>query len=313
MKIKKLKLFLLLLNWQSVFATSLVYNMKIRRVFDVSGLLGKPAKSRLIATAVPIFYKRDREFIDLEREINFSEKRISVGSLFNLRAVSPKSAWWGEITAGVENERFSTQGTQNLSASRTGGDDIVLSGGHNWFPNKKTQVVLYAIGGFPTHFTVDPVDINDALVGTRFFSVGLGSELSYDFIASLRQSCVIIFQNRFLHFFDRSWPFPVVGSKAQPGNVTDVLLSLQYRIKRTLIEGGYGGTFFTNQAAILPNQTINAPAYIRNSGYITFTHLIKQCPGLKMPLLIGAGFSGARANLFKTRTIAGWLTLTTMF
>ncbi|MBI2775597.1 hypothetical protein HYX58_06320 [Candidatus Dependentiae bacterium] len=313
MEIKKVHLFLLLVNGQSAFATSLVYNMKIRRVFNVSAILGRQQKTRILATAVPIFYKRDREFLDTARAINFTEKRSTIGSLFNLRATSPLSAWWGEITTGVEHEHFKTSGSQNLSASRTGFDDIVFSSGHNWFPNKKTQVVCYAIGGIPTDFKVDPVDINDTLVGTRFFSAGFGSELSYDFIATLRQSCIIIFQNRFLHFFDRSWPFPVAGSKVQPGNVTDLLLSVQYRIKRTLFEGGFNSTIFTNQAALLPNQKINAPLYVRNSGYITFTHLVKQCPGLKMPLLIGAGFSGARATLFKTRIISGWLTISTIF
>ncbi|HEX2977562.1 MAG TPA: hypothetical protein VHO47_00355 [Candidatus Babeliales bacterium] len=313
MKIKKLCLLLLLVNCQPLLTISLVYNMKIRRVFNVGAILGKSQKTRILATAVPIFYKRDREFVDPVRAINFTEKRSILGSLFNLRVTSPKSAWWGEITAGVENEHFKTHGSQNLSGSRTGGDDIVFSAGHNWFPNKKTQVVFYGIGGFPTNFKVDQTDINDPLVGTRFFSAGFGSELSYDFIASLRQSCIIIFQNRFLHFFDRSWPFPLVGSRVQPGNVIDVLLSLQYRIKRTLFEGGYGGTYFTNQAAILPNQKINAPAYVRNSGYITFTHLIKHCPGFKIPLLIGAGFSGGTANLFKTRIISGWVTLSTIF
>jgi hypothetical protein len=314
MKIKKLHyLVIVAISWHEACGVSLVYSLKIRRVIKTSAILGETEKRKTAVTALPVFYKRHRTFLDEPRHINFSEKRFIGGSLFNVRVVSPKALWWGEVTTGVENEHFKTQGTLNLTGSRTGFDDVVLSAGRNWFPNKKTQGVFYAIGGFPTDFKVAPLDINDTLVGTRFFSAGFGSEFSYDFVNAARQSCILVFQNRFLHFFERSWPFPTIGSKVQPGNVTDVLLSLVYRIKRTVFEGGYNPTFITNQAIVTSNQTIKAPAYIRQSGYINFLHLIKQCPGFNVPIIIGAGFSGATANLFKTRILTGWLTLTAIF
>ncbi|MDZ4152349.1 hypothetical protein, partial [Methylicorpusculum sp.] len=235
-------------------ATSLIYNMKIRRIFrtndavTIAKVLGKESASIWLASGVPIFAQRNRHIVDQAKGIDVCQKSTAGGALFNMRHVS-EHAWWAEITTAVEREQSQERGTVVRDCARTGMDDIVMAAGYNFFPSRTSQIVLYGIGGVPTRLALNAHEQFDTLVGTRFFSVGGGMELSNSFISGLKQSLTGIAQARCIHFFDRHW-YPVLprGAKIQPGNVTDFLLSLQYRKKRTVFEVGYNITFFTHQA-----------------------------------------------------------------
>ena len=298
---------------QTVDAITLVYNMKIRRVFAASALLRKEKKSIWVATAVPIIYKRERHIVDEDLGINICEKIKSGGSLFNLRYVRSKT-WWLEATTGIEKERVTSQSAQPFTASRTGLDDIVISGGHNMFFKENIQFVLYGIAGFPTRRNVTLQEAQNALVGTRFFSLGVGAELSYSFVNTLKKSFIVLFQSRFLHFFKRNWsPILPAGAKIQPGNVTDLLFTAQYRKRRNIFEAGYNPTFFTNQAVILKTVTIKGKNSVRNSIYANFAHICKNFPILTTPVIVGAGFSLGESERFDTKNRALWLNISTIF
>jgi len=314
MKMKRLIiLFLSIFIYWQAGAITLVYNMKIRRLFGVGAGIGRQEKSKLVASAVPIVYQRKRHIIDDRLKIDAFEKSIIGGSLFNFRYISDK-LWWLEATTGIERETAKYKGSLNFKDSRSGFDDIILSGGYNIIPTEKTQLVFYGLAGFPTKTKVTSLESLDTLVGTRFFSLGIGSEVSYSFIKSLEQSLVGIAQVRFVHFFDRSWsPILPVGSKIQPGNVTDLLFILHYRKKKNMFEVGYNPTFFTNQAAIVNDQTLKSPNFVREGFYFTYSRLFKEFPILKMPGLIGIGFSVANSKFLDTKIWACFLNLSVLF
>lgn len=294
------------------FGITLVYNMKIRRVFNVSSVL-KDKKIKWAATVVPIVYKRDRHIVSKDLGVDIKDKRLTLGSLLNLR-YSFSKAWWIEASTGLENEHVKSTGTLNFDQSRFGADDIIISGGYNLFPDRNAQIVFYGLAGLPTRLSVTPQEVEDTFVGTRFFSIGAGSEFSYGFINTLEKGFVGIFQNRFLHFFKRSWqPILPSGGKIQPGNVIDLLFALRYRKTLNSFEVGYNPTFFNDEAVILPFRKIPTPNFVRHGYYASFTHGQKMVPVLKTPGIFGIGFSISRSHFFNTRIVAAWVNFALLF
>ncbi len=206
----------------------MVYNLKVRRVFNIAPLLER-MKSRWPVTAVPIFFTRSRHIVEERTDLDTCEKRRAGGSLFNVRYVASKH-WWAEATTGIAKDHGKFSGTDTFHASRVGLDDIVVSGGYRHFICKKGQAVVYGLAGFPTRRKVELSDRHGPLVGSRVYNVGFGLEGSYSFISELKRSCAAIVQSRFIHGFNRSW-FPILpkDAKIQPGNFTDLLFTLQFR------------------------------------------------------------------------------------
>jgi hypothetical protein len=288
--------------------------MRVRRVFAVSEQidLNKNLKG-ISVTAVPIIYKRDRHIVDERLLVDVCEKRLIGGSLFNIR-YTPFRLWWIEATTGILRERVKSTGTASFTDARTGFDDFVLSTGFNLFPHKDIQLVFYTLGGIPTRTKVTLLEKQGTLVGTRFFGLGAGTEFSYAFINSLKRSFLGLIQVRFLHFFNRKF-FPILPCDAtiQPGNVTDVLLTLQYREKKNVIETGYNATLFTNQAVHLKTETIKDPHILRNSWYLTYTRLSRSVPLLQVPGAIGTGLNIGRAQRFDTKIVSLWIYMAILF
>jgi len=298
-------------------AISLVYNLKIRRSFaaghGIAAIAADHDKEGIwLVTALPIAYWRSREIVEDTTKTDVLDKRITVGSVFNLRYVY-KQALWLEATTAVETERAALRGTTNADICRTGFDDLVLSGGYNMFPTENSQLVVYLIGGFPLYNKLTALETFDTLVGTRFCSIGAGSEFSYSFVRTDEQSFNGIMQVRFIHFFNRNW-FPILPKNAtlQPGNITDLLLACQYRKKHTMLEVGYDITFFTNQAA-LSTEVVKTNAFARNSCYVSINHLCKKFPVIPTPVVVGAGLNIGRLNRFDTKITIAWLNFTTFF
>lgn len=286
-------------------AVTLVYNLRVRRIFTIAAVLER-MKSRWIATAVPIFFTRSRRLLDERTNLNGREKRRAGGSLLNFRYI-PSKHWWLEATTGIETDQGTFTGTDPFHASRTGLDDIVFSGGYRHFVGKKVQLVAYGLAGIPTRRKVELKDKYTPFVGTRLFNLGIGGEISYSFLSELKRSFATIAQIRFIHGFNRSWrPILPAGSKIQPGNSTDMLFTAQYRKKRTIIEGGYDGTFFSNQAIITPVETIKADTIYRHTGYLSFSHA-KFKAIMDKPIVYGAGFNVSYAPRIDTKTFSFWI------
>lgn len=313
----QLKLFLVLNLFitNATHALTLVYNIKTRRSFGIRAdqiQLKKKLKGVAI-TVVPIIYARNRHVIDDRLKVNVCEHRINGGMLLDLRYM-PSKSWWLEATTGIEREWVKARGTSNFNAARTGCDDIVLSGGYNMFPTKNFEIVTYILGGLPTRRKVTLIEQLGTLVGTRFFALGAGAEFSYSFINELKRSFIGLVQVRFLHFFNRKF-FPILPCDAtiQPGNTTDILITLQYREKKNVIEAGYNATFFTNLAVHLATGTVSDTNFLRNSMYITYARLTKEIPLLKIPGVLGAGLNIGRSKKFDTKIASGWIYMTIIF
>ena len=292
-------------------AVTLVYNMKVRRIFTVEPVLER-MKSRWLFSAVPIFFARSRHLIEARTNLNNHEKRKVGGVILNLRYI-PSKHWWIEATTGIETDHGTFTGSDPFHASRTGFDDLVFAGGYHHFFGKKIQGIGYGLFGVPTRRKVTLEDRYGPLVGTRLFGIGFGLEGSYSFLSELHRSFAAIIQGRFLHGFNRSW-FPVLPRDAeiQPGNSTDLLFTLQFREKRTIIEAGYDITFFTNQAILLATQTIKANTFILHSGFASISHALLKGPFNK-PLLFGAGCNVNRSKQSDARNIIVWLHCTFVF
>lgn len=314
--INRLFLIIFIHSYGSIQAVSLVYNMKIRRAFSthVFEQIFPGKESFWLLTALPVVYNRSRHIVAPLTHQDVYEKTFLAGPIFNIRFLAPHD-WWLELTTGLENQTDHTCGTQTFKNSRTGFDDIVLTAGKNFFfYDDKGQVSLYAIGGFPTKYQVTAQETYETLVGTRFFGLGAGGEISYTFIRSLKQALAAIVQARCVHFFDRTW-YPILpcGAKIQPGNLTDLFMILQYRHKVNIFEVGYNPTFFTNQAALLPTEKITSPNFARNSFYANFIHVFKKSLLLKKPGGIGTGFNISRSKMFDTKIFAWWVNISLLF
>lgn len=308
----------MLITCQTSFPITLVYSMKIRRAFaQARQLLGKEKRAIWVLSVLPIAYYRSRHFCQATPRVNIREKRLALGAVFNLRVI-PSDLSWFEITTAVERERSHAKGRSNspilpvISAAYTGFDDIVISGGLNLYPTEKVQLVFYGIAGFPTHTKIRKRDSLGTFVGTRFFSAGAGSEFSYSFIDSLKRSLVGIFQNRYIHFFSRSWdPILPCGSTIQPGDTVDLLFAIKFRHMREMFETGYNPTFFLNQSIKTPAQgKVRSNDFVRNGGYVTYAHLFDHG---KHPVLLGAGFSFNKAQVLESTIFSGWLNFTVIF
>jgi hypothetical protein len=311
-------IFLMLGICQTSLPITLVYNMKIRRAFaQARQLLGKDKRAIWVLSVLPIAYSRSRYFCQDAPLVNIREKRLVLGAIFNVRCI-PSDLSWFELTTALENERSQAKGVSDspvlplISASYTGLDDLVISGGFNLYPTKKVQLVFYGIAGFPTHTKISVKDSLGTFVGTRFFSVGAGSEFSYSFINSLMRSLVGIFQNRYIHYFSRNWsPVLPCCSTIQPGDLVDLLFAVKFREKRDLFETGYNPTFFFNQSVKTPvTGKVRSEDFVRNGGYVTYAHLFDH---LKHPVILGAGFSFNKAKVLDSRIFAGWLNFTIIF
>lgn len=311
---RSLALFFLLATSSTVSSTSLVYNLKIRRSFDVPPrVLQRERKFLWLLSAVPIIYARKRHIVAPQLKQNIFEKTFLGGSLFNIRLLAPRH-WWAELTTGVERQTLKTHSTQNFKVSHTGMDDIVLSVGKNFVFDHAAQVGLYGLAGFPTRRKVTPFEVEDTLVGTRFFGAGVGGEASYNFFSSQQRALTGITQARFIHFFDRKW-FPILpcNGEIQPGNVSDIFLLLNYREKKNIFEIGYDATFFTQQAARVECTTIKSPHVTRNSFYTSYSRLFTKKSLIKRPGLLGCGFTYCREKVLDSNIFIFWLNFSLLF
>jgi len=297
---------LLLCTSNSLYGVTLVYNLRVRRIFSISLILEQIKKPKLILSAVPIFFRRTSNIVNKMTNTNVCEKRTAGGSLLNARYVFSKH-WFAEITTGIEKDHGIFTGTTPFCASRTGFDDVVLTAGYRHFIAKKVQGIIYGLVGFPTRKKVTLADRFGPLVGTRFNNMGFGLEGSYSFISELKQSLSAIIQTRLIHGFNRKW-FPILprGATIQPGNFTDILGVFQYRKKKTVFEAGYDLTIFSQQGSNLPSQEIRVPTFVRHSWFATVKHIILKAMFNK-PFVFGAGFNINRANKFDAKAFAGWV------
>lgn len=302
---------LFLLHQHSIHAVTLVYNLKVRQIFNIPTVLAR-LKSRKFFTLVPIFYARNSHITDVLTKLDVCEKRRAGGSLISFRYV-PSKHWWIEATTGIETDHGNFVGTDPLNASRTGFDDIVFESGYRHFWGERVQLVAYGLAGIPTRTQITRCDRFGPMVGTRIYNLGCGFEQSYSFINELPRSLSMILQERFIHGFNRNW-FPILpqGSKIQPGNFTDVVLSLQYREKTTIFQASYNATIFTNQAVILPTQKIEGTTYVRHSGSLVLSH--GWFEGLfGKPFICGAGCNISGMKRFDTKAVIAWVYGTIVF
>ncbi len=294
--------------------TTLVYNLRIRRVFSgLSAFVNLDKKPRWAFSSVPIFYRRTGRFISKRFETDVCDKHIGGGSIFNLRYV-PSRSWWFEATTAVQKESLKIRGTSNFDATRTAFDDVVLAGGYNRFISKNTQTSVYGLVGFPTKKNVTLEEGQGRLVGTRFYGLGGGAEISYSFINTRKTLVAGIIQGRIVHFFTRRWePILAPGGKIQPGQASDILFSIRYRHKYTVFETGYNPTIFTNQAILLPTETITTQTDIRQGTYISVIHLFKKSRLTGRPLALGAGFLFNRLDRLDLNSVSAYINITLVF
>ena len=308
-----LLLLLLALQFAPIHSYPIVYNMRVRRAFNIPSGLLKPRKFTLLS-ALPIYFGRRSHIVTETPAVDVHEHRNVVGSLFNVRYL-PSRNWWVELTTGLENDRVSFDGSDSFCASRTGFDDFLFTGGYRHFVGERTQLVFYGLAGLPAGRTVKKDDRYGPLVGSRFYGAGFGTEASYAFMQEKKQTLSGIIQQRFVHFFSRHW-FPILPAcdTIVPGNFTDLLLTLQYRRQVTAYEAGVDFTFFTNQGVITPLATVNTTNFTRYAGYINVLHLIRSTAqeGRK-PIVIGGGVNVSGTKVFHAKTYSVWLGVTIVF
>lgn len=292
-----------------LLASSNVYGLKIRTSFDTPPEL-RDVKSKYQLTVLPIFNMKKRHITSKKKSV-YEHKKV-IEDVINIR-YGPSKYWWLELTTGVGNEQAKYTGNDKFKTSHIGLDDFVFEGGHRFFIGDNVQFSLYGLVGLPVHRKVTLDERYDPLVGVRVYRFGAGAELSLSFLNKLRRSVSAIVQARFIHGFKRSW-FPILphGTKIQPGNFTDLLLAIRFRKNNTLIEVGYSGTFFTNQAIVSSTKKIHDPPHLSNNGYINIQHSCRTSKD-KKPFIVSGGLSGGGSKYFHEKVFAIWLAVTLLF
>lgn len=295
-----------------IHAYPLVYNMRIRRAFHVPFELRK--KSFTLLSALPVYFGRRSHIVTETPAVDVHEYRNIVGALFNVRYL-PSLNWWAECTTGLENDHSTFTGSDPFCASRTGFDDFLFTGGYRHFIGDRTQLIFYGLAGLPAGRTVKKDDRYGPLVGSRFYGAGFGTEASYSFIEEKDQTLSGIIQQRFVHFFSRHWnPVLPPCDIIEPGNFTDILVTLQYRKNVTAYEAGFNPTFFTNQAVITPTATVTSPNFTRYAGYINVLHLIRSTIAQhRKPIVMSGGLNVSGTQMFHAKTYSVWLGVTVVF
>lgn len=295
-------------------ATSLVYNLKIRRTFTgIQAFLKQDKKTVWVASGVPITYYRTAHIQNETLKTDIRTKRFGGGAILNLRCI-PSKYWWAEATTAVHKEHLRSCGSRHLCASRGGFDDVVLATGRNWFYKDDLQLGLYGLAGFPTTWKASSFDAQEGLVGTRFYALGGGGELSYSFISTEQKTFAGILQIRAIHFFNREWETILgPGGEIQPGNIIDTLFALRYRYKRTVLETGYNATIFANQAVSTPQRRIESKTGLRNGVYVSGMHLLEHASFGGKPVAIGGGFQFNRVGRLDANSYLAWANITVIF
>lgn len=304
-------MFFLLVASSFVHAVSLVYNLRVRRIFTIPIVISN-MKARTLATSVPIVFYRTSDILEDSSTQKIFEKRRTAGSLINVRYV-PSTNWWAELSTAILADHAKFCGGQSFQASRYGFDDIVATGGYRHFVGDKIQLVGYGLVGLPTKRAVSRLDRFGPLVGTRLYNVGAGVEASYSLVNELKRSCALIVQGRIIHGLNREW-FPILPRDAQlvPGNVSDLLCTVQARHKKTVLELGYDATIFSQQAIKLPMQTEKSDTFVRHSGYL-IAYYGKFRGFFNKPTIIGLGANVSFSKRFNAKTVSGWLFCTQVF
>lgn len=304
---------------QSAYPITLLYSLKIRRIFaGLRTLIGKEDEMLCAFSVVPIISSRNRHFLECASNVDICEKRIFVGSLFDFRCAPSENIWF-DVTTGFGNERAKAKGTSDNpllpvypEISKTAWDDVTLEAGYHLYPTDQVQLDFYGITGFPTHSKITKKDALGTFVGTRFVGLGAGAELAYDFLEQTNRSGILITQVRYLHFFSRNWdPILPCGGRIQPGDLVDILVAIKYRERSEYFEVGYNPTFFLNEAVILPSEgKVRGEEFVRNGGYIRYSHFFLRKPN---PISLGCGFAFNRSPVFNTRVYDGWLSFSIIF
>ncbi|OGB84749.1 hypothetical protein A3F66_01150 [candidate division TM6 bacterium RIFCSPHIGHO2_12_FULL_32_22] len=324
--IKKTILFLTI--FFELMPISLVYNLKIRRVFFFGGSIAgdffrkidKGHNSVWLLSAVPMVYKRNRHVVTdiLDKDLNLvpvdvCEKNVLGGSIFSLSYLYKKSFWF-QLTTAYEADKVTSCGTFNFTKKKKGMDDFITSVGYNIFPTKDLQIVPYIINGIPINRKLDSDERFDNFIGTRYYGLGAGTEFIYSFVNRDETNLNGVLVARSVHFFPRRWtPVLPCSVTVQPGNVTDFLIAGQYRKKNSIVEAGYDATFFTNQATLLTTGSIDEPRSIRQSFYANFAHLITKVPVIPSPVMFSVGFFVASLKQYDTKISSFWTSFTILF
>jgi hypothetical protein len=291
-----------------------VYNIKIRRAALTGSFVPfeHREKTLWILSGLPIIYLRDR-YVPTALSVAHEHTQLA-GALFNVRWITPR-LWWGEITTALlEQTDTITQLCRVRTLSRTGLDDIVCTIGKNNLLGERAQLACYGLLGLPTRTCVTAQEVLDPLVGTRFYGLGFGAELSYAFMQSLKRAFSGFLQGRFVHFFNRSW-YPILpcSSRIEPGNITDIFIIARYREKLHIMEAGYNATFFTQQGVFTPPTRTTTDPFLRNSLYLSYTRGIMCVPGINLPGAVSTGINYSRTHFLNAQTFSWWFNMSIAF
>ncbi len=271
---------LLLIPYIPLHPVSLVYTMKLQRIFSMNSSNSKDEKSLKTFTALPILYYKDKHVVDPALFLDIYEKRKAEACMLSARYVAPSLSWI-DVSTGIIHEKATSTGTEKLYKKITGLDDIVINAGITRKYGKKCEIVYYGLAGFPAKRKVGIQEDQETFTGTRFFSAGIGTEASYIPLHNDIQTVTFLFNTRFIHFFERKW-YPILpkNSKIVPGNITDLLCAAFFRHKNNMIELGYNPTFFTNHGKQVNSKNYYSENFNRNTVYLTLAKELRSTWGI---------------------------------
>lgn len=250
-------LFFCMASYPSLFATSLVYNLRIGQVTKQFTTENTNKRNRAVS------------FVGLLFDQYFKQHLLAqnyVGGFFS--GIYDFEPYYVRTDFAVSQVNQTADHVRSSFGTET--DDLLFTLGRNFFPNDKAVVTLSGLFGVPTHK-------NTTLqhMGFGVAQVGMGLQLDGSYI--IKDPHTLLYGSRYLYFVPRN-AADIYGNlyRYSIGNVVDLLLAYKYNWPTHGLEGGY--TFRADcGASIAPyvDEAVKATNYTLNSLYFIYKYRFK--------------------------------------
>lgn len=296
---------------QTIYPWTFIYYLVHRHQSNLTKSDPTNKKSINKVSVIPELAIINRHIIDKPNNIDVHEKSFLAGTIFDFHHIGEKPWWLGIRTAFVK-ETSQVHGTSEFTISRAAFDDVFIQAGYNQILSDDWQLCIHGAMGLPTLLKLKKNELFNTLVGTRLFSLGLGTDLSYALINEKNRQLILNLHTRLLHFFTRDYtPILQCGGKFQAGNATDVFPSLVYTHNDHYLEFDYDLTIFTN-VAVLAQKTTYIPVIYNHSPYIQYYYTI-HLPRTTTTMTVGGGIEYSYAKVFNRKEFQMWWLLGATF
>lgn len=255
MKKINLKIILLLtaLHSSGITASSVVYSLRIAQITKHSLL--QESKDHSVTTLALPFYTYAKKYSDVTS--NYAGGLASL--IYNYKA--------SYLRADFAITNINQRDHGKSIFSDTVSDDILFSFGRDFEINKKSQINISGLCGFPTH-----ANYILAYPTFGFGQVGIGAQL--DGLYHFNDHAHFIWGTRLIHFIERN-AIDLYGVRHtfNIGNLADILVAAKNKWNHHGVEGGYVARWgFSPSICPALSNVLDQAKYMTNFVYLVYKY-----------------------------------------